>query len=204
MQHWDGISGNVFDRGLVEEARREEVAEAEAMTVWTKVPRSEAYTVTGKPPIGTRWVDTDKGDSNNPNVRSRIVAQELKREPDFDRSVATPPTECVKFVASLVASTQLESEKCCLMVQDIKNACFFPRTGPERHLRRVTARGSGSGRKRVVWEIASITLRHEGCCGELGSHVHGRTGGYEIPEGGWLPLYLLPARKEDMSYSTWR
>ena len=45
---------------------------------------------TGKPPIGTRWVDTNKGDDRCPKVRSRIVAQELKRHSDFALFAATP------------------------------------------------------------------------------------------------------------------
>ena len=76
------------------------------MRVWRKVPRSEAYAATGKPPIGTRWVDIDKGDSGSPKVRSRIVAQEIRRNSEFDMFVATPPTEYVKFVVSMVASRQ--------------------------------------------------------------------------------------------------
>ena len=60
------------------EARREEIAEADAMRVREKVSREEAYARSGKAPIGTRWVDTDTGDIMKPKVRSRIVAQELR------------------------------------------------------------------------------------------------------------------------------
>ena len=48
------MSGKVLDGKLVAEARKEEIQEAERMKVWKKVPRSEAYAVTGKHPIGTR------------------------------------------------------------------------------------------------------------------------------------------------------
>ena len=46
--------------------------------VYDKVPTEECYRVTGKAPIGTRWVDVKKGDDVNPEVRSRLVAQHKK------------------------------------------------------------------------------------------------------------------------------
>ena len=42
------------------------------------MPRSKAREKTGKPPITTRWVDVNKGDDENPNYRSRLVARQLK------------------------------------------------------------------------------------------------------------------------------
>lgn len=67
---------------LVQDAMAEEVREAEAMNVWTKMPRSEALMATGRAPVGTRRVDATKGDERNPIVRSRLVAQESRRESD--------------------------------------------------------------------------------------------------------------------------
>ena len=76
---WDDVSGKKLDPSLTQEARREEVREAERMGVWRKVPREECVKATGHGTIGTRWVDTDNGDDLHPQVRSRLVAQELKR-----------------------------------------------------------------------------------------------------------------------------
>lgn len=98
MKYWDDVSGKILDGKLVEEARMEDIKEAEAMGVWRNVPRTEAYANTGKAPIGTRWVDADTGDGGKPQVRSRLVAQESKRGSDFDMFVATPPIEYIKFV----------------------------------------------------------------------------------------------------------
>ena len=44
------------------------------MRVYDKVPRSRAWRV-GKKVIGVRWIDISKGDSINPNYRSRMVAK---------------------------------------------------------------------------------------------------------------------------------
>ena len=33
---------------------------------------------TGKPPIKTRWLDTNKGDPSHPNFRSRLAVKYIK------------------------------------------------------------------------------------------------------------------------------
>ena len=44
------------------------------MGVYRKVPIRMCVEETGKRSIGTRWVDTNKGDKMNPKIRSRLVA----------------------------------------------------------------------------------------------------------------------------------
>ena len=48
--------------------------------MYEKVPIEECWANTGKDQIGTRWVDVNKGDDVNPEYRSRLVAQEIKRD----------------------------------------------------------------------------------------------------------------------------
>ena len=52
------------------------MAEVNKHQVYTKVPISECMKNIGKQPIGTRWVDVNKGDSIHQEYRSRLVAQE--------------------------------------------------------------------------------------------------------------------------------
>ena len=47
-----------------------------------KVPVEESYRETGKGPVPTKWLDTNKGDSVHPNIRSRFVAREIAHERD--------------------------------------------------------------------------------------------------------------------------
>ena len=56
----------------------EEVDFMNSWKVWDVRPRAEAWEKTGKPPLGGRWVDYDKGDASNPNIRCRYVACEVK------------------------------------------------------------------------------------------------------------------------------
>ena len=61
------------------EARKEEM-----QNVYTKVPVQECYEATGKGPIGTKWVDINKGDTIHPEYRSRLVAKEIKTDKRLD------------------------------------------------------------------------------------------------------------------------
>ena len=106
LKYWDDISGRELPRELTRAARAEEIQGIKNMGVYEKVPREMCLAETGKPPIGTRWIDTDKGDSTNPNVRSRLVAQENKRYADPELFSATPPIEYIRFLMSCCASSQ--------------------------------------------------------------------------------------------------
>ena len=88
----------------VREARREEIAYFRSMKVYEKVPVSEAHEKTGKAPIQTRWIDTNKGDSEKPLYRSRLVAKEFNTGARPDLFAATPPTECLKFMLHKMAT----------------------------------------------------------------------------------------------------
>ena len=75
----DDISGQVLVDSLVREAMNKELDYFEDKKVWTKRPYEEARRVTGKPPISVRWVETNKGDNECPNVRCRLVAGQIRR-----------------------------------------------------------------------------------------------------------------------------
>ena len=59
---------------LVRSARLDEMTYFREMQVYDKVSVAECTKATGRNPIGVRWVDTHKGDSTQPNDRSRLVA----------------------------------------------------------------------------------------------------------------------------------
>ena len=48
------------------------------MEVFEECDIEECWEETGAPPIGVRCVDVDKGDVDHPEIRSRLVARELK------------------------------------------------------------------------------------------------------------------------------
>ena len=58
----------------------------------------------GTEPIGTRWVDINKGDNVHPEYRARLVAQETKRDKREDLFAATPPLEALNIIISMAIS----------------------------------------------------------------------------------------------------
>ena len=104
MKYWDDLSGEELDAEGVDAARKEEMEEYKKHGVYTKVPIKECWDETGKEPIGTRWVDINKGDRVNPEYRSRLVAQDIKTNKRDALFAATPPLEAKTMLISLVAS----------------------------------------------------------------------------------------------------
>ena len=91
--------------------------------MYDKVPIKESYDVTGKAPIAVRWVDINKGDSANPKYRSRLVAKEFNTGVNHDLYAATPPSECLRLLLSMLASGR--SRGITLMYADVSRAYFY-------------------------------------------------------------------------------
>ncbi len=72
-----------------------------------KVPRHEAYDKTGKKPIAVRWVDVNKGDDINPEIRCILVAKEINDHERLDLFAATPPLECLKMLLPLAVTEKI-------------------------------------------------------------------------------------------------
>ena len=93
------------------------------MEVYEKVALQECWDVTGKDPIGEKWVDINKGDTLNPNYRSRLVAMEFKTEERPEWYAATPPSECLKFIMSKMS----QDKDYKMMYADVSRASFDAR-----------------------------------------------------------------------------
>ena len=100
----DDLTGQPLDPKLVREARQKELDFFEAKKVWQKRAFEEARRRTGKPPITVRWVDVNKEDDKEPNVRSRLVAKEIAFRRSDDFFAATPPLEVLKLIVSMPAT----------------------------------------------------------------------------------------------------
>ena len=111
----DEVSGKPLETSKVEAARAEELDFAERYNLWTAAPIQEAWDVTGKGPISSRWIDLDKGDLNKPNYRSRLVIQEVRRSGIDAIFAATPPLEFAIFVILATESghkTEVQDNVC--------------------------------------------------------------------------------------------
>ena len=89
---FDDVSGQELKPELMVKARREEIAYFREMGVYEKVDLAEAWQAIGKGPIAVRWVDINKGDSEHPNYRSRLVGREFNTGACPELYAATPPS----------------------------------------------------------------------------------------------------------------
>ena len=155
---WDDTSGKVLGPKLTRAARAEEVEAIRTIGVYRKVPITQCLEETGKRPIGTRWVDTNKGDKIKPKVRSRLVAQEINRHKMPELFAATPPLEYMKYLISLCASSQWTSTPTRLMISDVKKAYFY---------------AAATRRVYVALPAEDISPGEEGMCGMLERSLYG-------------------------------
>ena len=100
----DDMSGGRLDPAAVIKAREAVKSFIRSYNVYVKAPVEERYRETEKGPVSTKWLDTNKGDSAHPNIRSRVVAREIAHERDTAMFAATPPLEANKLLYSLATT----------------------------------------------------------------------------------------------------
>ena len=104
--YFDENTGDSLPAALVDAARREELDFMGHWRVWDVVPVAECIQRTGKKPIGSKWVDVNKGDRAKPTIRSRLVAREIAFKKNDAFYAATPPLEALRMILSSVASNR--------------------------------------------------------------------------------------------------
>ena len=62
-------------------ARMEELDFLDKLKVLQEVPLEQCWLETNQKPVGTKWLDLNKGDGERVEIRSRLVATELKGAP---------------------------------------------------------------------------------------------------------------------------
>ncbi len=63
----------------------EKVSYVNRKGVWKEVDVRERWGRTGKEPVTVKWVHTDKGESGEVKIRSRLVAMHLRTKGDKNR-----------------------------------------------------------------------------------------------------------------------
>ena len=103
----DASTGQLLDETRVRIARALEMEYFSSKNVYTKVPRQEAFARAGKAPMTVKWVDTNKGDDEHPNYRSRLVAREICKRGDDSIFAPTPPLEALRAILMPAATPKL-------------------------------------------------------------------------------------------------
>ena len=108
--YYDDISGFELDPVLVRKARTEEMKFMSDLKVWKYASIADCIRCTRKKPLGLRWCDVNKGDNESPDVRARLVVQDVRSKSTIAVGdiaatfAATPPIECLRLILSLTMS----------------------------------------------------------------------------------------------------
>ena len=106
----DDLTGQPLPPGLCKAACAEELAYFKSKGVWELRKVAEALQRTGRRPISVRWVEVNKGDSENPRIRSRLVAREIRGPRQEACFAPIPPLENMRMVRSF-AVTEISRQK---------------------------------------------------------------------------------------------
>jgi len=127
---WDDVNDIALPIELVRKARCEEMQHMKGK-IFKVVKKSEAWSVTGKAPISTKWVDTDKTHgAGAPMVRARWVARDFKSPHEKDREdlfSASPPIELIRLMLSRQATRRSDGRERKTMYLYIKKAHLAPK-----------------------------------------------------------------------------
>ena len=120
---WDDVNGGLLPAEEVKKARTLEMDYFKKQGVYRKVPVTQCY-AEGLRPITVRWLDTNKGDPEKPNYRSRLVAREIKaaKKPE-----STPLLEAMRYLLSAWATDRVSAKgrRLKLGLWDISRAHFY-------------------------------------------------------------------------------
>ena len=101
----DDLAGLPLVPDLCRAARQKEIDYFEAKGVWEIRSEDEAIRRMGRRPISVRWVETNKGDDESPNVRSRLVAREIRLPGQEAIFAPTPPLESLRMILSMATTS---------------------------------------------------------------------------------------------------
>ena len=100
QQSWGGVSGGELSASKVRKTRPEEVAYIRKTSLYTKVARSKATTLSATI-ITARWIHNDNVGAVLENYRSRLVAREIKKDHRPYLFPGTPPLEALGAIVSM-------------------------------------------------------------------------------------------------------
>ena len=131
----DDVNGMELDPKAVKAARKIEMEFFKKMKVYTIVPESHQR-INGGKIIDVRWIDINKGDKENPNMRSRLVGREFNQGKDDTLYAATPPLEALRAIISWAATQDAdEGERREIMVNDVSRAYFYAKATRDIYIR---------------------------------------------------------------------
>ena len=143
MTYCDENTGEVLDQRLVRLGEAEELRRFEKMGVYGYANRQTAVEDPEGVFVNVKWVRVNKGTRQQPQIKCRLVAQELGYGTRMDELYAnTPSLSCVKL-AMVYAAQRHKARK--LMTLDVKSAFLY-----------------GAARRKIYIELPSADPRAGG------------------------------------------
>lgn len=175
----DALTGQLLDPELVRQGTEADMTFLRLWTVYTYADWEEARMNTGKPPISTKWVRTNKGDDLTPNIICRWLAREFRDDADVIFA-ATTPYEAIRMIVSLAAAKEERnrrqgrsgSQRVQISLVDIKRAYLNAVVDADRPV--------------YVQLPDEDPMSGSGKCGKLQRHLYGTRGA----AAGWEDSYV--------------
>jgi hypothetical protein len=121
---WDDVTNAELIPELVKKAREVEMGYFAKWGVYEYATHADQQRTMGKI-IGVRWVDVNKGDSEEPEYRSRLVGREFNVGKDDALYAATPPLEALRLIISHAATYPDGGPQRVIMINDVRRAYFY-------------------------------------------------------------------------------
>ena len=122
----DDVKGGTLDAKLVHDARQRELQYLRERQVYVYASTKEAIQRCGRRPLRLKWIDTDKGGAGQPNVRSRLVCTEIRRQGMDAIFAPTPPLDAMRAVIAHAAErVDAHGVPLTLQLIDISRAHFY-------------------------------------------------------------------------------
>ena len=115
MAYFDENTWEILDQQLVKEAEKAEIARFKKMGVYSYVSRSEALNDPDGSFVKVKWVRTNKGTAAQPNIRCRLVAQEIGYGQRIDELFSGTPS----LMSTKMAIAHAVKEGRGIMVMDV-------------------------------------------------------------------------------------
>ena len=134
VEYTDEVTGVTLLRDDVAIARTDEMASYENFKAHEEVTDETCASRAGCKPISCQLRDTNKGDNECVEVRSRVVARDIENGTDH-HFAGTPPLALVRYVISRGATLSKTGIRRQLMVLDAKRACLQADTLTETYVK---------------------------------------------------------------------
>ena len=119
--------GGKLDVKLLQAARQEDMEFVKERQIYEYTSVKDCLARAGRPPVGTKWMETNNGDDQSPQYRPHLVATEVRRPWSEKWFAATPPLGTLRLLVALAARGSRKTGKAQrTLLLDVSRALWYP------------------------------------------------------------------------------